>query len=60
MPATGSYSREQSSPLYTVDTTGEAVEVVCGAAGRAAEVDYSAAGRAAEVDYGAAGEAARY
>jgi len=41
----GSYSREQSSPLYIVDTIGEVVEVVCGAAGRAVEVDYSAAVR---------------
>ena len=40
MPATGSYSREQSFPLYTVDT-----------AGRAAEVDYGAAGEAAEVQW---------
>jgi len=46
MPATGLYSREQSSPLYTVNTAGKAVEVVYGAAGRAAEVYYSAIGKA--------------
>ena len=39
MPAAGSYSREQSSPLYTVDTAGKAVEVGYSAVGRAAIVD---------------------
>ena len=51
MPAAGSYSREQSSPLYTVNTTGKAVEVGYSAAGRAATVESgSAAGGAAIVD----------
>jgi hypothetical protein len=36
--AARSYSREQSSPLYTVNTTSKAVEVGCSAAGRAAIV----------------------
>ena len=35
VPAAGSY-KGQSSPLYTVDTAGKAVEVGCSAAGRAA------------------------
>ena len=39
MPAAGSYSREQSSPLYTVDTAGKAVKVSYSTAGRAAIVD---------------------
>jgi len=38
----GLYSREQSSPLYTVNTAGEVVEVIYSAAGRVAEVNYSA------------------
>jgi len=38
VPAAGSYSKGQSSPLYTVVTTGRAVEVSCSAAGRAARV----------------------
>jgi len=42
MLVTGSYSKEQSSPLYIVNTAGETVEVSCSAIGRAAEVDYSA------------------
>ena len=37
--AAGSYFREQSSPLYTVDTTGKAVEVSYSAADRAAMVE---------------------
>jgi len=50
MPAMGSYSREQGSPLYTVVTVGRAVEVSCSAVGRAAMVESgSAAGRAARV-----------
>ena len=39
MPEARSYSREQSSPLYTVDTAGKAVEVGYSATGRAAIVD---------------------
>ena len=59
--AAGSYFREQSSPLYTVNTAGKAVEVGCSAAGRAAMVESgSAAGRAAMVKSGSAtGRAAR-
>ena len=50
MLAVGSYSREQSSPLYTVNTTGKAVEVSCSAVGRVAMVELGlAAGRAARV-----------
>jgi hypothetical protein len=46
----GSYSREQSSPLYIVDTIGKVVEVGCSAAGRAAMVKLGLAiGRAARV-----------
>ena len=48
--AAGSYSREQSSPLYTVNTAGKVVEVGCSAAGRAVMVKLgSAAGRAVRV-----------
>ena len=51
MPAAGSYSREQSSPLYTVDTAGKAVEVGYSAVGRAATVKLgSAVGRAVIVN----------
>ena len=51
VPVAGLYSREQSSPLYTVDTAGKAVEVSYSAAGRAATVESgSAAGGAAIVD----------
>jgi len=51
VPAAGSYSREQSSPLYTVDTAGKTVEVGYSAIGRAVIVKSgSAAGRAARVD----------
>ena len=42
MPAAGLYSREQSSPLYIVNTAGKAVEVGYSTAGKAVEVDYSA------------------
>ncbi len=57
----GSYFREQSSPLYTVNTAGKAVEVGCSAAGRVAMVESGlAAGRVAIVKSGsAAGRAAR-
>jgi hypothetical protein len=37
--AARSYSREQSSPLYTVNTIGKVVEVSCSAIGRAAMVE---------------------
>jgi len=48
--AAGPYSREQSSPLYTVNTIGKAVEVGYSATGRAAMVKSgSATGRAARV-----------
>jgi len=47
----GLYSREQSSPLYTVNTAGKVVEVVYSATGRAVEVDYGAIGEAAEVQW---------
>ena len=51
MPAAGSYSREQSSPLYIVDTAGKAVEVGYSAVGRAVTVESgSATGGAAIVD----------
>ena len=46
--AAGLYFREQSSPLYTVDTAGKAVEVGCGAAVRQQGTG-SAAGEAARV-----------
>ena len=36
---TGSYFREQSSPLYTVDTAGKAIEVGYSTAGRAVMVN---------------------
>ena len=50
MPAAGSYSREQSSPLYTLVTAGRAVEVSSNAAGRAVMVESGlAVGRAARV-----------
>jgi len=41
MPVIGLYSREQSSPLYIVNTIGKVVKVIYSATGRAAEVDYS-------------------
>ena len=51
MLAAGLYFREQSSPLYTVDTAGKAVEVGYSAAGRAVTVKSgSATGGAAIVD----------
>ena len=51
MPAAGLYSREQSSPLYTVDTAGKAVEVGYSAAGKAVMVELgSATGKAAIVN----------
>ena len=60
MPAAGSYSREQSSPLYTVNTAGKAVEVGYSAAGRAATVESgSAAGGAVGVSYSAIDRVAR-
>ena len=50
MPAAGSYSREQSSPLYTLVTAGGAVEVGSSAVGRAVMVESGlAAGRVARV-----------
>jgi len=45
----GLYSREQSSPLYTVNTIGKVVEVVYSAIGRVIEVNYSTIGEAVEV-----------
>jgi len=49
--AAGLYSKGQSSPLYTVVTTGEAVIVSSSAVGRAAMIKQGlAAGRAARVD----------
>ena len=39
VPAAGLYFREQSSPLYTVDTADKAVEIGYSAAGRAAMVN---------------------
>ena len=39
VPAAGLYFREQSSPLYMVDTAGKAVEVGYSAAGRAVMVN---------------------
>jgi hypothetical protein len=50
VPAVGSYSREQSSPLYIVNTISKVVEVGCSAIGRAVIVKLGlAAGRAARV-----------
>ena len=50
MLAVGLYSREQSSPLYIVNTIGKAVEVGCSVIGRAVIVELGLAiGRAARV-----------
>ena len=49
--AVGLYSREQSSPLYTVNTAGKVVKVGYSAAGKAVTVKLgSAAGRVAIVN----------
>ena len=51
MLAVGLYSREQSSPLYTVDTAGKAVEVGYSTVGKAVMVKSgSAAGGVAIVN----------
>ena len=51
VPAAGLYSREQSSPLYIVNTASKAVEVDYSATSRAAMVESgSAAGGVAIVD----------
>jgi len=48
---TGLYSREQSSPLYIVNTAGKVVEVGCSAIGRAVMVESgSATGRVVRVN----------
>ena len=52
VPAAGSYSREQSSPLYTLVTASGAVEVSSSATSRAAIVESElAAGRAVRVSW---------